>query len=132
MTSTHTASATSPTDEGTTLFARLGGEPAINAAMRGLYGRIFADPELAPLFERMNKGRHVSSVAKFVGAAAGGPEPWTGRDIEGAHRHLHLTQRQFDRVADHLTAVLDELAVPDDAAGEVLSLVGSLGPQIVQ
>jgi hemoglobin len=113
------------------LFDRLGGEPAVNAAMGRFFERVFADPELAPMFERVNKPHHVSSVTKFVAAATGGPKPWTGRDMQSAHRRLRITQQQFDRVADHLAAALDELAVPADTAGEVLTLVGSLGPQVV-
>jgi hemoglobin len=99
--------------------------------MRVFYDRLFVDPDLAPIFERVNKPRHVSSVSKFVAAATGGPEPWTGRDIESAHRRLHITQQQFERVADHLAAALNELEVPADTAAEVLTLVGSLGPQVV-
>src|SRR5262245_890564 len=131
MTSTTAISAAAPTDEAPTLYDRLGGEPAVNAAMSRFFDRVLADPELAPVFYRVNTAHHVASVTKFVAAATGGPEPWTGRDIGPAHRRLHITQEQFDRVADHLAAALDELAVPDDTAGEVLTLVGSLGPQIV-
>jgi len=130
MTSTAGTAAKTPPEE-TTLFDRLGGEPAVNAAMRVFYDRLFADPELAPIFEGVNQARHVSSVAKFVAAASGGPVPWTGRDIETAHRRLRITQEHFDRVSEHLAAVLDELTVPADTASEVLALVGSLGPQIV-
>jgi hemoglobin len=130
MTSTAATPATSSPDE-TTLFDRIGGEPAINAAMRVFYDRLFADPELAPIFEGVNQARHVSSVSKFVAAASGGPEPWTGRSIESAHRRLHITQEQFQRVAEHLAATLEELTVPSDTANDVLNLVGSLGPQVV-
>jgi hemoglobin len=130
MTSTAATSATGHTDENS-LFERLGGEPAVKAAMHRFFERVFADPELAPVFERVNKPHHVSSVTRFVAAATGGPEPWSGRDMAAAHRRIRISQRQFDRVAAHLAAALDELAVPTDTAGEVMTLVGSLGPQIV-
>lgn len=129
---TSTAETTADTSAGaTTLFERLGGEPAIKAAMRVFFDRVFADPELAPIFERVNKPHHVSSVGKFVAAATGGPEAWTGRDMDAAHRRVRITQEQFERVAGHLAAALDELDVPSEAASEVLTVVGSLEPQIV-
>jgi hemoglobin len=131
MTTITSSSAPTPTDETASLFARLGGDPAVKAAMERFFDRILADPTLAPVFERVNIPRHVASTSRFVAAATGGPEPWTGRSMERAHRNLHVTDEQFDRVAGHLAAALHELSVPSDVASEVLTLVGSLRPQIV-
>jgi hemoglobin len=131
MTTITASSAPTPTNETGALFARLGGDPAVKAAMRAMYDRIFNDPKLAPVFERVNQPRHVESATKFVAAATGGPEPWTGRDIGDAHRNLGITDDQFDRVAGHLAVALHELSVPSDTASEVLTLVSSLRSQIV-
>ena len=112
MTTITASSAPTPTNETAALFARLGGDPAVKAAMRAMFDRIFADPKLAPVFERVNKPRHVASTTRFVAAATGGPEPWTGRNIDDAHRNLGITDEQFDRVAGHLAVALHELSVP--------------------
>jgi hemoglobin len=114
-----------------TLFERLGGDPAVRAVMSRFYERIFADPELAPVFEGVNMRRHVAATSTFVGAATGGPRPWRGRDMASAHRHLAVTNEQFDRVAGHLVDTLDEMAVASELAGELLEIVGSLRSQIV-
>jgi hemoglobin len=114
-----------------TLFERLGGDPAVQAAMRLLFERILDDSDLAPVFENVNVRSHVASTSRFVSAAAGGPKPWNGPDMRAAHRHLGVTNEQFDRVAAHLADALAELDVPDETASEVLELVGSLRSQIV-
>jgi hemoglobin len=131
MTTTTSASAPTPTNDTGALFARLGGDPAVKAAMNAMFERIFADPNLAPMFERVNKPRHVASTTRFVAAATGGPEPWTGRDIGAAHRNLGITDDQFDRVVGHLAVALHELSVPSETAREVLMLSSSLRSQIV-
>ena len=123
--------ASPPDTDPESLFARLGGEVPIQAVMDGLFGRIMNDPELAPIFGRVNIERHSRRTAAFVWTATGGPHAWSGRDMVTAHRHLGVTNAQFDRVAAHLDATLDEMAVPAGPRDELLTLVGSLRSQIV-
>jgi len=122
---------TATTSNPTTLFARLGGDPAIKAVMQRFFERILADPDLAPLFARTNIERHQRKTGAFVAAATGGPEPWRGRDMAAAHRHLHLTNQQFDQVATHLIETLEELQVPGALADELITIVASLRGDIV-
>jgi truncated hemoglobin YjbI len=113
------------------LYERVGADPAIQAVMGGLYARIMGDPELAPIFERVNIERHSRKAAAFVAAAAGGPDEWSGRDMASAHRNLQITNEQFDRVAEHLNDTLEAMEVPLGLTTELLILVGSLRSQIV-
>ena len=115
----------------TTLYEQLGGAPAIEAAVRGMYDRILIDPELAPFFSRTNFDRLVRQQCDFVGSALGGPEVYKGRDMVKAHRRHAIGNRHFDLVAGHLAASLDALDVPADLAAEVLGVVGSLRGQVV-
>jgi hypothetical protein len=43
-----------------------------------------------------------------------------------------VTNEAFNAVAEDLSAVLDQLKVPAKEKGEVMTLVGSLKPAIVQ
>jgi len=114
------------------LYERVGGDPSIQAVMEGFFARIMSDRELAPIFERVNIERHSRRTAAFVAAAAGGPQEWSGRDMATAHRHLQVTNDQFDRVAAHLNDTLEDMTVPTGLIGELLILVGSLRSQIVK
>jgi truncated hemoglobin YjbI len=38
-----------------TLYERLGGEPAIQAVVDGMYSKIFVDPELEDFFRKTDK-----------------------------------------------------------------------------
>src|SRR5262245_49676415 len=69
-----------------TLFDRLGGTVAIDAAVDVFYGRVLADPELAPFFARVDL-RHLRAHQRaFLAMALGGPERYRGRDLSDAHR----------------------------------------------
>jgi methyl-accepting chemotaxis protein len=112
------------------LYERLGGGPAIAAAVSGFYDRVLADPDLAPFFDGVNMKVQRSRLAKFVAAAAGGP-PYRGRTMRAAHEHLAIEPRQFDAVAGHLVAQLGDMGVDPALVDELVALVAPLAPEIV-
>ena len=113
------------------LYEAVGGRPALVAAVDGLYGRLLADPELAPLFPRGAGERHRRYVVTFLAEAMGGPHPYRGPGLADTHRGLGITGAHFERTAAHLAATLDELGVPAGLAGQVVAAVAGLRPAIV-
>ena len=116
---------------GVTLYQAIGGRPALVAAVDRLYGRLLADPELAPLFPRGAGERHRRYVVTFLAEALGGPHPYRGPGVAETHRGLGITGAHFERTAAHLAATLDELGVPAGLAGQVVAAVAGLRPAIV-
>jgi hemoglobin len=117
--------------EGVNLFQAIGGRPALVAAVDGLYGRLLADPELAPFFPGGVGERHRRYVVTFLAEALGGPHPYRGPGLAESHGDLGITDAEFDRTAAHLAATLDELGVPAGLAGQVVAAVAGLRPVIV-
>jgi len=76
-------------------------------------------------------GRLKRHQALFIAQALGGPKRYTGRDLSEAHRDLHVTDRQFDRVASHLDAAMEHLGVGPADRRVVVELVATLREQIV-
>ncbi|BCS33481.1 hypothetical protein TBR22_A27080 [Luteitalea sp. TBR-22] len=115
----------------TTLFERLGGVPAIKAAVDAFYVRVLADEALAPHFAGVNmrwlKGRQNA----FFIQALGGPQVYRGRDMKTAHAHLAITAEDFGRVATHLSAALAEVGVPAPLVAEVIAAVAPLQSDVV-
>jgi methyl-accepting chemotaxis protein len=114
-----------------TLYERLGGRPAIQAAVERFYQRLLADRRIAPMFAHTPMSRQISHQVAFLTVALGGVANYTGRDMRSAHAHLGITQAQFGIVAGHLEAVLVDLRVPPPLRQEVLATVASLAPQVV-
>ena len=113
------------------LYEEIGGRPALRAAVDVFYRRLLADPELAWFFPDGVGDRHRAFLVTALGEALGGPERYRGRVLADAHRHLGITDAQFDRAAAHLSGSLDELGVPRPLADQVIVIVAKLRTAIV-
>lgn len=109
------------------LFARLGGAPAVQAATEIFYRKVLADPLLAPYFDDVDMDRQIAKQAAFLTMALGGPADYTGRDLRTAHAGMAgLSDMHVDRVIGHLAQTLQELGVDSSdiaAAGAVAESV---------
>ena len=119
------------------LYQRLGGQPAIEAVANGLVDRILADNRVNKWFAHAaasteNANAYKAKLATFICAGVGGPCKYTGLDMVSAHRGRAVTSEAFDAVAEDLVAQLDHLKVPAKEKNEVMGIIGSLKPSIVQ
>lgn len=111
-----------------TLFDRIGGSAALNAAVDLFYDRVIADPILTPFFESVDMSSQRAKQKAFLAMAFGGPANYAGTDLRAAHAPLverGLTDRHFDAVAGHLQDTLQELNVPEDMIAEVMAIAAS-------
>ncbi|HWB76828.1 MAG TPA: group 1 truncated hemoglobin [Nannocystaceae bacterium] len=109
------------------LYERLGGEAAVEAAVVRFYDKIMADDSLAGFFEHLDMGAQINKQIAFMTMAFGGPNKYSGRDLRTAHAKLvqrGLGHAHFDAVAQHLSDTLDELGVASEVRDDVLALVG--------
>jgi len=110
------------------LYERIGGAGAIEAAVELLYNKIGNDETLKEYFAGVNlEGQHTKMVG-FLTAAMGGSEEYNGRDLTLSHAHLvkrGLNDGHFDAVAGHLSVTLKDLGVAKPLINEVLELVES-------
>lgn len=107
------------------LYHRLGGKPAIEAAVDAFYVRVLADTRIRDFFENINMNKQRRKQKEFLSAAFGGPEPWTGKDMRAAHSELELKEEHFNAVAENLQKTLEELKVSKELVGEVMSVAAS-------
>jgi hemoglobin len=114
-----------------TLFERLGGVPAIKAAVDAFYARVLADDTLAPFFDGVHMRWLRGRQNAFFIQALGGPQVYKGRDMKAAHAHLRIGEAHFAAVAGHLATALAEVGVPPGLVDEVLAAVAPLAPDIV-
>lgn len=109
-----------------TLYERLGGEATVAAAVVRFYEKIMDDALLAPFFEDVEMDRLIDKQIAFMTLAFDGPNRYTGRDLRLAHAPLVLRglgDAHFDALTGHLAATLRELAIAEDAIGEVLTML---------
>jgi hemoglobin len=110
----------------TSLYERLGGETAVEAAVVRFYDKVLADGSLAPFFDGMDMGKIIQKQIAFMTMAFGGPSQYTGKDLRTAHARLvqnGLGNAHFDAVAGHLVDTLVELGVEKPVIDEVVAVV---------
>jgi hemoglobin len=60
------------------LYAKLGGEAAVNAAVDLFYRKVLADPRINRFFEGVEMEKQAAKQKSFLTMAFGGPHNYTG------------------------------------------------------
>ena len=112
-----------------TLFERIGGEAAVDAAVDLFYNKVLADVRIQHFFEGVDMERQARHQKRFLTYAMGGLPDYPGQTLRQAHRRLvedmDLGDQHFDAVMENLSAALHELEIPEELVTEVAALVES-------
>ncbi|MDI9356657.1 MAG: group 1 truncated hemoglobin [Chitinophagaceae bacterium] len=106
--------------EETSLFEKIGGMDAVNAAVDIFYKKILADESINHFFINTDMKTQAGKQKAFLAYAFGAPTAYTGKSMRNAHAYMHLTEAHFNAVAGHLVATLKELRVPQNLIDEVV------------
>ncbi len=110
------------------LYERIGGEAAVDAAVDVFYRKVLADERINRFFEGVDMDKQRAKQKAFLSFAFGGPANYSGKDMRAAHAHLvarGLDDSHFDAVMENLGATLKELGVPDDLIAEAAAIAES-------
>jgi hemoglobin len=111
-----------------TLYAQLGGEAAVNAAVDVFYRKVLSDDRISRFFDDVDMDRQIAKQKSFLTMAFGGPVNYTGRDMRAGHARLvamGLNDSHFDAVVELLGQSLAELSVPADLIAQVAAIAES-------
>lgn len=117
-----------------TLYDRLGGEPAFQAAVDTFYRRMLGDSRVARFFDGVDMDEQIAKQRSFLMFATGGPAAYTGEDMRTAHAHLvarGLEDLHVDVVIEHLGATLVELGADATDVAEVAALAESVRGEVL-
>ncbi len=110
------------------LYEKLGGEAAVNAAVEIFYKKVLEDHRINRFFENVDMARQIAKQKAFLTLAFGGPSDYDGKDMRAAHAKLvklGLDDSHFDAVMEHLGATLVELNVPEELISEAAAIAES-------
>ena len=116
------------------LFDRIGGDAAVNAAVDVFYRKVLADDRINKFFEGVDMDKQAAKQKAFLTFAFGGPANYSGKDMRLGHAHLvekGLNASHFDAVMENLGATLKELGVPDDLIGEAAAIAESVRADVL-
>jgi hemoglobin len=134
------------------LYERIGGEQGVRAIVEDFVSRALADPRVnwerkavsggGPLnlgkkpdpwnASAENVQKMKTHIAQFLSVATGGPSEYSGRNMMEVHRGMRISNSEFDAAVGDLKATLDKLRIGIDEQKEVLAIVESTRPQVVE
>ena len=115
----------------TSIYDRLGGAAAVDAAVDIFYRKVLADERISSFFDDVDMDRQRAKQKAFLTFAFGGPNAYSGQDMRSAHAKMNLTEQHFDAVMENLGATLTELGVPAELIGEAAAIALSVKGDIV-
>ena len=128
------SSAHNDSDKAKSLYERLGGYEAISAVVEDFAPKLFEDPRIAQYFRGMGddtKQQFIQKNKNLVCNVTGGPCKIISRPAKTVHAGLGITEKEFNIVVEHLVQTLDKFKVPPAEKSELLEIIGSLKPDIV-
>ncbi len=109
------------------LFDEIGGEAAVDAAVKIFYNKVLDDTSLRPFFMATDMEEQVAKQKNFLIYAFGGPVHYSGKSLRAAHAPLlkqGLSLEHFKAVAMHLRATLEQLEIEPHVIEQVMDIVG--------
>ena len=121
-------------DSEMSLYEKLGGEAAVNAAVDVFYRKMLTDDRVSGFFDDADMDGQIAKQKAFLTMAFGGPNNYTGKSLRDGHAHLvekGLDDTHVDVVIEHLGATLKELGVPDEDIAEVAGIANSVRDDVL-
>ena len=113
----------------TSVYERIGGEPAMNAAIELFYRKVLSDDRVNSFFDGVDMEKQPAKQKAFLTMATGGPHNYTGKDMREAHKNLKdsegnaINNDHVDIIIGHAGAALQELGVGEKEIGEVAAFL---------
>lgn len=116
------------------LFERLGGPGAVNAAVDIFYRKMLMDERVCHFFDGVDMEQQIVKQKGFLTMVFGGPNKYTGKSMREGHDHLlkrGLNDTHVDIVIEHLGATLKELGVADEDIKQVAGIANSVRDDVL-
>ena len=114
-----------------TLFHRIGGMEAVDAAVDLFYSKVMLDDRINHFFFHINMDKQAGKLKAFLAFAFGAPFPYPGLALREAHQHMRITDEHFNAVAEHLASTLKDLQVSKGLIDEVMNIAASTRHDVV-
>ena len=116
----------------TSIYERIGGEPAMNAAVDLFYRKVLSDDRVNGFFEGIDMQDQAAKQKAFLTMATGGPNNYTGKELREGHKNVKdkdgngINDEHVTIIIEHAGGALKELGVPDGEIGEIAALLESV------
>lgn len=113
------------------LYERIGGAAAVDAAVDIFYRKVLADDRISEFFDTVDMEAQAAKQKAFLTMVFGGPHSYSGKDMREAHKSMKLNETHFDAVVENLAATLTELGVGEAEIGEIAAIAASVKDDVL-
>lgn len=116
------------------LYERLGGEAAVDAAVDIFYRKVLTDDRVNGFFGDVDMDAQIAKQKGFLTMVFGGPNNYSGKDMRVGHKHLvenGLNDSHVDTIIELLGETLKELDVTDTDIQEVADIANSVRDDVL-
>eukprot|EP00747_Dinoflagellata_sp_TGD_P022865 gnl/TRDRNA2_/TRDRNA2_129377_c0_seq1.p1 gnl/TRDRNA2_/TRDRNA2_129377_c0~~gnl/TRDRNA2_/TRDRNA2_129377_c0_seq1.p1 ORF type:complete len:932 (-),score=160.76 gnl/TRDRNA2_/TRDRNA2_129377_c0_seq1:71-2866(-) len=112
-----------------TLYQQCGGVFGVSGFVDKCMDKWMQDPTLnanaavATWHESAQRPGFKFLVVQIVCQLSGGPQAYTGRPMDEAHKHLNITEAEWDKFMELFSNVCDEMNLPGDVVGDLFALM---------
>ena len=123
--------------EAPSLYDRLGGVYSIATVVDDFIDRLLvnetlnANPAIDKARGTVPKAGLKYHVSALVCQATGGPCIYSGRSMKDSHKHLNISEKEWDAMVVDFVATLNDFNVPKKEQDELLAIVASTKGDIV-
>lgn len=118
---------------GTSLYQRLGESAGIARLVDDVIAAHLSNPLVKTRFENVENLDHLKKMAcEFFGAGAGGPQPYTGKDMPTAHKGMNISEQEYLAVMDDIVGAMGKNMLDDGTKNEVIGILYSLKGHIIR
>jgi hemoglobin len=114
------------------LYARIGGQPVIDAIVTDTIDQVAADPHLNQSFEGTNLKRIKRLLAEQICDLAGGPCHYSGDTMRQVHAGHHISQAEFYGLVQVMRRAMLTHHVALRERNELLALLAPMERDVVE
>ena len=116
---------------GSTLYARLGGEPTVTQVVTRTIERAAHDPRTQRSFDGIKLAAVEKSIVQQICSISGGGCKYEGETMAKAHKDHKIRAGEFDALVDIMREEFDAAGVNAGAKNELLKLLAPMKRDIV-
>ena len=117
------------------LYHRLGGYDMIAMIVDDFGPKLGKDPKIAPLVAGLSaehRMRNRQLIVDQICQLTGGPCIYIGRPMAASHQGLGITEDHFKQAGVLMLETLDKFKIGEPERSELMGVIGSLAPDIVE
>jgi hemoglobin len=116
-----------------TLYQRLGEAKGIARLVDDVMAAHLVNPIVKTRFEKIKDIEFAKKMAReFFCAGAGGPEPYTGRDMLTTHKGMNISEQEYLAVTDDIVGAMNKHKLDDGTKNDVIAILYSLKDNIIR